>query len=113
MNEKSVYTSMIQRISRPSANDRERQHGRHAIRRVGVGRWYFATQNNAVTFRGVDGERSVLLATYAHGRWSGLAAAERRNAQIWTNLGYRVVELADFNVFARRLGSARCLAKHF
>ena len=86
---------------------------RHAIRRVGVRRWYFATQNNAVTFRGVDGERSVLLATYAHGRWSGLAAAERRNAQIWTNLGYRVVELADFNVFARRLGSARCLAKHF
>jgi hypothetical protein len=90
-----------------------RQMRKHSIRRVGVRRWYFATQNNTITYRDADGVRTALLPTYAHGRWKSLAPTERRNAQIWTELGYRVVELGDFNVFARRLGSARCLAKLF
>jgi hypothetical protein len=55
---------------------------RYAVRRIGVRRWYFATQNNAVGFRTQDGGGAVLLPTYAHGRWRGLAAAERRNAEI-------------------------------
>ncbi len=57
--------------------------------------------------------RTVLLPTYAHGKWRALAAAERRNAEIWAGLGYRAVELGDFNVFARKHGSARCMAKLF
>ena len=84
---------------------------RRNIRQAAVRRWYFATQNNVVTYRDRDGRKNVLIPTYAYGKWRGLAASEFRNEAIWTELGYRVTPLANFNAFARAHGSARCLVK--
>ena len=86
---------------------------KRSLRSIGVRRWYFATQNNVLTWAASDGQRTVLLPTYAHDRWRILAPAERRNREIWAALGYNVVELGDLNVFAQRHGSVRCMVKMF
>jgi hypothetical protein len=81
------------------------------LKTVAVRRWYFATQNSAITLEDADGQRIVLLPTYANGAWRYLAPAEQHNAEIWRSLGFRVIELADFHAFARRHGSAHCVFK--
>jgi hypothetical protein len=81
------------------------------LKRIAVRRWYFATQNSAITLEDADGERTVLLPTYAAGRWRCLAPAEECNAAVWRELGFRVVELGDFHAFAQHHGSAHCVFK--
>lgn len=75
--------------------------------------WYFATSNN-VLVHAPDGARpSVFVPTYAHGPFAdALAATDRRNAEIWQQLGYDVVALADFHPFASNLGAAHCIKKY-
>jgi hypothetical protein len=81
------------------------------LRKLPVRRWYFATQNSAITLEDADGRRTVLLPTYANGTWRCLAPAERRNAEIWRSLGFQVLELSDFHPFAQSHGSAHCVFK--
>ena len=75
--------------------------------------WYFATSNN-VLVHAPDGARpTVYLPTYAHGPFGDtLAATDRRNAEIWEDLGYDVVGLGDFHPFAINLGAAHCIKKY-
>ena len=74
--------------------------------------WYYATSNN-VLVHAPDGERPVvMLPTYGHGPFEGLEATDQRHAEIWTELGYDVVALADFHPFASNLGAAHCIKKY-
>jgi hypothetical protein len=69
--------------------------------------WYFATANNVLVSDGV-----VYLPTYGHGAWPELAATDEANGQIWTELGFQVVYLADFHPFAVNLGAVHCIKKY-
>lgn len=75
--------------------------------------WYFATSNN-VLVHAPEGDRpTVYIPTYAHGPFADtLAATDRRNAEIWEELGYDVVALEDFHPFAINLGAAHCIKKY-
>ena len=75
--------------------------------------WYFATSNN-VLVHAPQGERPVVFVpTYAHGPFEDtLAATDARNAEIWEDLGYDVVALADYHPFAVNLGAAHCIKKY-
>jgi hypothetical protein len=69
--------------------------------------WYFATSNNALVGDGV-----VYLPTYGHGGWAELAATDRANGEIWSDLGFEVSYLADFHPFAENLGAVHCIKKY-
>ncbi len=73
--------------------------------------WYFATANNAlVEIRG-DG-RQVFLPTYAYGDWEVLDVVDRRNAEIWSDLGFEPRMLGDYHPFAENLGAVHCIKKY-
>ena len=73
--------------------------------------WYFATSNNALVHAPAGERPVVLLPTYGHGPFEALRATDDRHAEIWTELGYEVVGLADFHPFASNLGAAHCIKK--
>lgn len=73
-------------------------------------RWYFATSNNVIT-EIEGGHRRVWLPTYGDDVHPELAETDRRNADIWRDLGFEVVPLPSFHVFARGLGAAHCICK--
>lgn len=73
--------------------------------------WYFATANNCLVE--IDGTtQRVWLPTYGHGPWRDLAATDAANRRLWESLGFEVLELEDFNVFAQNLGSVHCITKY-
>ena len=75
--------------------------------------WYFATSNNVLVHAPAGERPTVFIPTYAHGPFAAtLAATDRRNAEIWTGLGYDVVGLGDFHPFAINLGAAHCIKKY-
>ena len=75
--------------------------------------WYFATSNNVLVHAPAGERPSVFIPTYAHGPFAErLAATDRRNAEIWEELGYDVVALGDFHPFASNLGAAHCIKKY-
>ena len=75
-------------------------------------RWYFATSNNALVHRPEEGRPTVLLPTYGHGAFEELAATDARNRELWDDLGFDVVQLADFHAFAVNLGAVHCIKKY-
>ena len=75
-------------------------------------RWYFATSNNALVHRPQDGRPTVFLPTYGHGAFPELVATDTANAELWTGLGYDVVQLGDFHAFAVNLGAVHCIKKY-
>jgi hypothetical protein len=74
--------------------------------------WYFATSNNCLVQIDEEAGSDVWLPTYGHGAWSELAVTDEANRAIWQELGFRVHQLADFNVFAQNLGSVHCIKKY-
>lgn len=75
-----------------------------------VRHWYFASSNNAIVE--IDGtRRSVWLPTYGHGRWKALEATDRRNEEIWREMGFETSLLGDFHPFISNLGALRCMTK--
>ncbi len=75
--------------------------------------WYFATSCNVLVHAPADARPTVFVPTYAHGPFAAtLAATDRRTAEIWNDLGFDVVALADFHPFARNLGAAHCIKKY-
>ena len=75
--------------------------------------WYFATSCNVLVDAPAGKRPTVFIPTYAHGPFAGvLDATDRRNAEIWEELGYDVVALADFHPFASNLGAAHCIKKY-
>lgn len=75
-----------------------------------VRHWYFASSNNAIVE--TDGRRrAVWLPTYGHGCWRELEATDRRNEEIWRDMGFEAFLLGDFHPFVSNLGSLRCMTK--
>jgi hypothetical protein len=74
--------------------------------------WYFASSNNALVEHDGRGGGTVFLPTYGHGNWPELAATDAVNEEIWQQLGYRTVMLADFHPFAENFGSVHCIKKY-
>jgi hypothetical protein len=73
-------------------------------------RWYFASSNNLLAE--IDGEdRRVWLPTYADADYPELQATDRRNAEIWSELGFTVDPLPTFHAFAQGLGAVHCICK--
>ncbi len=75
--------------------------------------WYFATSNNVLVHAPEGARPTVFIPTYAHGPFADeLSATDRRNAEIWGELGYDAVGLGDFHPFAINLGAAHCIKKY-
>lgn len=78
--------------------------------------WYFAAYNNALVELGVhlaDGRigNKIYLPSYAHAEHKFLHSIDRRNREIWEELGFEVVLLGDYNLFASSLGAVHCITK--
>ncbi len=73
--------------------------------------WYFATSNNCLV-EITDGSRRVWMPTYGHGPWQALRATDDANRAIWEGLGFEVVQLGDYHVFAQNLGAVHCIKKY-
>ena len=76
-----------------------------------VRQWYFATSNNCLV-EITDTAKRVWLPTYGHGPWRALQATDGANRVIWEGLGFDVVQLGDYNVFAQNLGAVHCIKKY-
>ena len=74
--------------------------------------WYFATANNALLHTTESGQNTVWLPSYGHGNWRSLAATDKRNREIWEQLGFEVRMLGDFHPFAENLGAVHCIKKY-
>jgi hypothetical protein len=72
--------------------------------------WYFASSNNVLVE--IDGAaRNVWLPSYADDTWPELASTDRRNTEIWEDLGFTVHGLPSFHAFAQSMGAVRCMCK--
>jgi hypothetical protein len=94
----------------PGCNDVLAHLDAHGRKTVPVRRWRALTQNGAITLSAPGRRPTVLLPTYS-ARYPCLRAVEEYNAQIWTDLGFVVVEIGDFTDFAADNGSPHCLFK--
>ncbi|WP_101444956.1 hypothetical protein [Pontibacter ramchanderi] len=57
-------------------------------------------------------DKTVWLPTYGHGNWEYLRKTDEANKQVWEELGFRVVQLEDFNPFAEKSGALHCIKKY-
>ncbi|MGI9023088.1 MAG: hypothetical protein ACR2HV_07650 [Acidimicrobiales bacterium] len=93
-----VIRTPLPRVYVDSPQDRYRQ-------------WYFATSNNCLV-EITEGSKRVWLPTYGHGPWRDLRATDDANRAIWEGLGFDVVQLGNYNVFAQNLGAVHCIKKY-
>ncbi len=77
-----------------------------------VRQWYFATSNNALVDIPAAGGPSVFLPTYGHGAWESLRLTDKRNRELWEEMGFTVHALGDFHPFAENLGALHCIKKY-
>lgn len=75
-------------------------------------KWYYATSNNAVVEIKSDTDKTVWLPTYGHGNWEYLRKTDEANKQVWEKLGFKVIQLEDFNPFAEKSGALHCIKKY-
>jgi hypothetical protein len=74
--------------------------------------WHFATSNNAMVEIIDEKTKTVWLPSYGYGNWTELEVTDRRNKEIWENLGFKVVMLGDFHPFVEYSGSLHCIKKY-
>ncbi|EJF10075.1 hypothetical protein [Pontibacter sp. BAB1700] len=74
--------------------------------------WYYATANNALVEIKSEDEKTVWLPTYGHGSWEYLRKTDEANKQVWEKLGFKVIQLEDFNPFAEKSGALHCIKKY-
>jgi hypothetical protein len=79
---------------------------------VTVRDWHHITWNNCLVENSADAGRHVYLPTFGHGRNRDLAVIDEHMTRLWTELGFEVHPLADFNSFARRQGVVHCIKKY-
>jgi len=77
-----------------------------------VRKWYYASYNNALVEVKSAQEKTVWLPTYGHGSWQELQRTDKRNKEIWEQLGFKVSMLEDFHPFAAFSGAAHCIKKY-
>lgn len=78
---------------------------------IDVRSWHHITWNNCLVENSSSG-RTVYLPTFGHGEQADLAVIDDEMERLWTDLGFSVVRLADFNAFASRLGVVHCIKKY-
>jgi hypothetical protein len=52
------------------------------------------------------------MPTFGYGRRGDLKAIDREMKRLWTELGFTVHALGDFNAFAERQGVVHCIKKY-
>ena len=73
--------------------------------------WYFATANNALV-ENTPSCKHVWLPTYGYQEYEYLQESDRKNQEIWQNLGFEVTMLPNFHSLARGLGAVHCIQKY-
>jgi hypothetical protein len=73
--------------------------------------WYFATANNALVENTASCKR-VWLPTYGYEEYEYLQESDRKNQEIWQNLGFEVTMLPNFHSLASGLGAVHCIQKY-
>jgi hypothetical protein len=74
--------------------------------------WHHITWNNCLVENSSGVKKNVYLPTFGHGSNADLKPIDVEMTEIWTNLGYTVHQLGDFNEFARRQGVVHCIKKY-
>jgi hypothetical protein len=80
--------------------------------RVIVRDWHHVTWNNCLVEHSASAGRHVYLPTFGHGGNADLAVIDTHMGRLWTELGFQVHPLGDFNAFARRQGVVHCVTKY-
>lgn len=73
--------------------------------------WYFATSNNALV-EITDTFKRVWLPTYGYDEFKYLEDSDKKNQDIWENLGFEVTMLPNCHVLASGLGAVHCIQKY-
>jgi hypothetical protein len=79
---------------------------------IQVRSWHHITWNNCLVENSSSAGRTVYMPTFGHGEQADLAVIDDEMDRLWTDLGFSVVRLADFNAFASRLGVVHCIKKY-
>jgi hypothetical protein len=79
---------------------------------VTVRDWHHVTWNNCLVENSEAVGRHVYLPTFGHGDSADLARIDDYMAELWSDLGFEVHRLGDFNSFARRQGVVHCIKKY-
>ncbi len=73
--------------------------------------WYFATSNNALV-EITDSCKRVWLPTYGYDEFQYLQDSDKKNQEIWENLGFEVTMLPNCHILASGLGAVHCIQKY-
>jgi hypothetical protein len=74
--------------------------------------WHHITWNNCLVENSTKTGKHVYVPTFGHGRRADLAAIDAEMKRLWTDLGFTVHALGDFNAFAERQGVVHCIKKY-
>ena len=74
--------------------------------------WHHITWNNCLVENSTKTGRHVYLPTFGHGRRADLKPIDAEMTRLWTELGFTVHALGDFNAFAERQGVVHCIKKY-
>jgi len=74
--------------------------------------WHHITWNNCLVENSARSGRHVYMPTFGHGRRTDLKIIDDEMKRLWTDLGFTVHALGDFNAFAERQGVVHCIKKY-
>jgi hypothetical protein len=74
--------------------------------------WHHITWNNCLVENSTKTGRHVYMPTFGHGPRGDLKAIDAEMTRLWTELGFAVHALGDFNAFAERQGVVHCIKKY-
>lgn len=80
--------------------------------RVTTRSWHHITWNNCLVENSGSVGKHVYMPTFGHGPRAALKVIDQEMKRLWTNLGFTVHELGDFNPFAERQGVVHCIKKY-
>ena len=74
--------------------------------------WHHITWNNCLVENSAAKGKHVYMPTFGHGARSQLKLIDDEMARLWSNMGFTVHALGDFNAFAERQGVVHCIKKY-
>ena len=74
--------------------------------------WHHITWNNCLVENSTAKGKHVYMPTFGHRPRTELKAIDDEMKRLWTNLGFTVHALGDFNAFAERQGVVHCIKKY-
>jgi hypothetical protein len=75
-------------------------------------RWYFASYNNCLVEIINEHYKTIWLPTYGYGAWEVLRKTDKYAKAIFEELGFNVIQLADYHPLAEDSGSLHCIKKY-